>query len=48
MHTWLTMDKEYKVNQKRIDCLYYRVMGLSVIMPGKHTSKRNKTHGIYP
>lgn len=48
MHTWLTMDKGYKVNQKRIDRLYYRVMGLRAIMPGKHTSRRNKAHKIYP
>ncbi len=25
MHTWLTMDKGCKVNQKSIDRLYYRV-----------------------
>jgi len=48
MHTWLTMDKGYKVNQKRIDRLYYKVMGLNAIMPGKHTSRRNKAHRIYP
>ena len=48
MHTWLTMDKGYKVNQKRIDRLYYRVMGLNAIMPGKHTSRRNKAHKVYP
>ena len=48
MHTWLTLDKGYKVNQKRIDRLYYRVMGLQAIMPGKHTSKRHKAHKIYP
>lgn len=48
MHTWLTMDMGYKVNQKRIDRLYYRVMGLRAIMPGKHTSRRNKAHKVYP
>lgn len=48
MHTWPTMDKGYKVNQKRIERLYYRVMGLRAIMPGKHTSKRNKAHKVYP
>jgi putative transposase len=48
MHTWLTMDKGYKVNQKRIDRLYYHVMGLRAIMPGKHTSRRNKAHKVYP
>jgi len=48
MHTWLTMDKDYNVNQKRIDRLYYRVMGLRAILPGKHTSRRCKNHKIYP
>lgn len=48
MHTWLTRDKGYRVNQKRIDRLYYRIMGLRAVMPGRHTSKRNKAHKIYP
>ena len=48
MHTWLTMDKGYKVNRKRIERLYYDVMGLRAIMPGKHTSRRNKEHKVYP
>ncbi|PHQ60965.1 MAG: integrase [Maribacter sp.] len=48
MYTWLTMDKGYKVNHKRIERLYYDVMGLRAVMPGRHTSKRNKAHKIYP
>lgn len=48
MHTWLTMDKGYKVNQKRINRLYYQVMGLTAVMPGRHTSRRHKQHKIYP
>lgn len=48
MHTWLTMDKGYKVNHKRIERLYYDVMGLRAVMPGRHTSKRNKAHKVYP
>ena len=48
IHTWLTLDKGYKVNQKRIDRLYYKVMGLQAVMPGKHTSRRGKAHKIYP
>ncbi|WP_298528879.1 IS3 family transposase [uncultured Christiangramia sp.] len=48
MHTWLSMDKGYKINKKRIERLYSRVMGLRAIMPGKRTSKRNKEHKIYP
>ena len=48
MHTWLTLDKGYKVNLKRIERLYYKVMGPRAVMPGKHTSRRNKTHKVYP
>jgi putative transposase len=48
MHTWLTMDKGYQVSKNRIERLYYRVMGLRAIMPGKHTSRRHKAHKIYP
>lgn len=48
MHSWLTMDLGYRVNRKRIDRLYYRVMGLESLLPGKHTTKRNKEHQTYP
>jgi len=48
MHTWLTKDKGYHVSKNRIERLYYKVMGLQAVMPGKHTSKRNKTHKVYP
>lgn len=48
MHTWLTLDKGYKISKNRIERLYYRVMGLQAIMPGKHTSRRNKEHKVYP
>jgi len=48
MHTWLTMDKNFSVNRKRIDRLYYKVMGLRALMPGVHTTKRNKKHKVYP
>ncbi|WP_300439166.1 IS3 family transposase [Christiangramia sp.] len=49
MHTWLTVDKGYKVNKKRIERLYSGVMGLRAIMPGnQHTSRRNKEHKVYP
>ena len=48
MHTWLTKDKGFIVNKKRIDRLFYEVMGLQAIMPGKHTSKRCKDHKVYP
>jgi putative transposase len=48
MHVWLTKDKGYKVSKNRIERLYYKVMGLRAIMPGKHTSRRCKTHPVYP
>ena len=48
MHTWLTMDKGYQVSRNRIERLYYKVMGLRAIMPGKHTSRRHKAHKVYP
>lgn len=48
MHIWLTLDRGFKVNHKRIERLYYDVMGLRAIMPGKHTSRRNKAHKVYP
>lgn len=48
MWVWLTMDKGHKVSLNRIERLYYKVMGLRAIMPGPHTSKRNKNHPVYP
>lgn len=45
---WLKMDKNYDINQKRIDRLYYRVMRLKALMPGPHTSRSNKEHKKYP
>ena len=48
MYIWLTKDRGYKVSRNRIERLYYKVMGLRAIMPGKHTSRRNKKHPVYP
>ena len=48
MHTWLTLDKGFDINHKRVERLYYDVMGLTAIMPGRHTTKRNKAHKTYP
>lgn len=48
MHTWLTKDKGIDVNRKRIERLYYDVMGLRAILPGPHTSKRHKDHKVFP
>lgn len=47
MWKWLKR-KGYKVNLKRIERLYYKVMGLRSVMPGKHTSHRCKEHKVYP
>lgn len=48
MWVWLTKDKGYEVSQNRIDRLYYKVMGLRSLLPGPHTSKRNKQHAVFP
>lgn len=48
MHVWLTKDKGYKVSKNRVERLYYQVMGLRAIFPGKHTSRRCKAHKTYP
>ena len=48
MHAWLRADKGYKVSLNRIERLYYKVMGLRAIIPGPHTSKRDKDHKVYP
>ena len=48
MHVWLSKDRGYKVSRNRIERLYYKVMGLRAVLPGKHTSRRNKSHKTYP
>ena len=48
MHIWLTKDKGYTVSKNRVERLYYRVMGLRSLMPGKHTTRRSKEHKVYP
>jgi putative transposase len=48
MHVWLTKDLGYDVSRNRIDRLYYKVMGLQSLLPGPHTSKRNRDHQVYP
>ncbi|BDS11456.1 IS3 family transposase [Aureispira anguillae] len=50
MHLWLTADKGFKVNRKRINRLYYSVMGLRSILPGPQTSKPGKgeDHQVFP
>jgi len=48
MHVWLTRDLGYEVSLNRIENLYYNKMSLRSILPGPHTSKRNKEHKTYP
>jgi putative transposase len=48
MYKYLTLDCGFKVSRNRVDRLYYEVMGLRAIMPGPHTSKRNKDHKVFP
>ena len=48
MYVYLTMDEGYEVSYNRVSRLYYKVMGLRAIIPGPHTSKRNKNHTVYP
>jgi len=48
MHVYLTKDLGYAVSKNRVSRLYYDVMGLRAIVPGPHTSKRNKNHPVYP
>ena len=48
MHLWLTKDMGYQVSLNRVERLNYRVMGLHSLMPGPHTTKRNKDAKIYP
>lgn len=48
MHVWLKHDKGFEISLNRIERLYYRVMCLRSLLPGPHTSKRNKEHKVYP
>ena len=48
MHQWLSKDRGYQVSLNRIERLYYQEMALRSILPGPHTSKRNKEHKVYP
>ena len=48
MHVWLKYDMSYPVSLNRIERLYYKVMCLRSLLPGPHTSKRNKEHKVYP
>jgi len=50
MHIWLTKDKGYKVNIKRVRRLYTKVMGLRSILPSPNTSKpsKDKDRQVFP
>jgi len=48
IHDYLKLDEGYEVSLNRVARLYYKVMGLRAIMPGPHTSKKNKEHKVYP
>lgn len=48
MYAWLKHEMGYSINKKRIERLYYEVMGLRAVAPGKHTTKRNPEHKAYP
>lgn len=47
MTQWLRKDMGYRINRKRIARLY-KLMRLSAIIPGPHTSRGCKTHIKYP
>lgn len=47
MTEFLRRDMGYKVNKKRIERLF-KLMDISAIVPGPHTSKRCKEHKKYP
>jgi len=48
MHVWLRKDLKYDVSLNRVENLYYNKMSLRSILPGPHTSKRNKEHKTFP
>lgn len=47
MHKWLCLDMGYTINIKRVDRLYYDVLGLRSLLPGPHTSIARKEHKKY-
>ena len=50
MQAWLKTAHDISVNLKRVNRLYYSVMGLQSVLPGPHTSRRRigEGHKIYP
>lgn len=47
MTEWLRQDMNYPVNKKRIERLF-KLMDITAIAPGPHTSVGNKAHKKYP
>ena len=48
MRSWLARVHHIEVNIKRLNRLYYKVMGLQSVLPGPHTSKPSPGNKIYP
>lgn len=49
MYTWLIRNKGYQISKNRIERLYYQVMGLRAMLPGRHTSKKSpERNKVYP
>ena len=48
MQSWLAREHDLHVNIKRLNRLYYSVMGLQSVLPGPHTSKPTPGHKTYP
>ena len=48
MQTWLARAHDLRVNIKRLNRLYHRVLGLQAVAPGPHTSTPNPAHPVYP
>lgn len=48
MLRWLRRVHGYQINLKRINRLYYQVMGLHSVLPGPHTSRPQPRHKLYP
>lgn len=48
MQSFLRREHGLEVNLKRINRLYYKVLGLQSVLPGPHTSKPAPGHKVYP
>lgn len=48
MQSWLAREHGLRVNLKRLNRLYYRVMRLQSVLPGPHTSRPAPGHKTYP